>query len=160
MMLDFDRLLVPVDFSHDSLAALEYALALARKLNGSQTVIALYVVDEGLPAALASSSLASQGSAESERQQKKTAINQLQKFVATLDPGEEKLEIDVVIGRPASEEICKYAALNKIDMIVIGAQGKGALRRLVLGSTMQQVQRFAPCPVLGVKDPSALTSSK
>jgi len=159
-MLDFDRLLVPVDFSRDSLAALGYALALARKLEGRQTVIALHVVDEGLPAALESSAHASQGAAEGERQQKKNAIQQLRKFVSSIDPGDESLETDVVIGRPASDEICKYAARNRIDMIVIGSQGKGALRRLVLGSTMQQVQRLAPCPVLGVKEPSALTRSE
>jgi nucleotide-binding universal stress UspA family protein len=158
-MLKFDRLLVPVDFSRDSMAALGYAMDLAAKLKGPQTVVALYVVDEGLPVALEASSVGSQGRKEQERAMKKAATEQLEAFVATVDPGEESIETAVVTGRPVSETICTFAADSRVDMIVIGAQGKGALRRLVLGSTMQQVQRLATCPVLAVKDPSALTDS-
>ena len=154
-MLKFDRLLVPVDFSRDSMAALGYAMDLARKLQGPQTVVVLYVVDESLPVALESSSVGSQGRKESERALKKTATEQLKQFVSTIDPGEEIIETAVITGRPVSEKIAEFAAETGVDMIVIGAQGKGALRRLVLGSTMQQVQRFAECPVLAVKDPAA-----
>jgi nucleotide-binding universal stress UspA family protein len=154
-MLKFDRLLVPVDFSRDSMAALGYAMDLARKLQGPQTVVALYVVDESLPVSLESSSVGSQGRKEQERALKKSAIRQLKTFVEAVDQGEETIETAVVTGTSVSEQICKYAGENRIDMVVIGAQGKGALRRLVLGSTMQQVQRSAPCPVLAVKDPSA-----
>ena len=90
---------------------------------------------------------------------KKAATEQIEAFVAAVDPGEETLEIAVVAGRPVSETICNFASGGQVDMIVIGAQGKGALRRLVLGSTMQQVQRLATCPVLAVKDPYALRDS-
>jgi nucleotide-binding universal stress UspA family protein len=51
--------------------------------------------------------------------------------------------------------ICDYAAEANVDMIIVGAQGKGAIRRLVLGSTLQQVQRLSTVPVLAVKDPAS-----
>lgn len=152
--MNFDRILVPVDFSHDSLAALEHAIALAKKLTGPQTVIALHVVDDGLPVSV-STGIARGARAEGEQASKKDAKQKLDKFLAGIDPGEELLEADVVIHKPASEAICLYAASKDIDIIVIGAQGKaGALRRFVLGSTMEQVQKGAPCAVLAVKDPA------
>ena len=154
-MLKFDRLLVPVDFSRDSMAALGYAMDLAGKLQGPQTVVVLYVVDESLPVALESSSLGSQGRKEQERALKKSATEQLKTFVSGVDPGEETIETAVVTGTPVAEQICKFADDTGVDMVIIGSQGKGALRRLVLGSTMQQVQRQATCPVLAVKDPAA-----
>lgn len=153
-MLGFDRLLVPVDFSADSLAAVGYAMALARKLQGSQTVVVMYVVDEGLPVTVGSKS--PQGEREQERALKDDALAKLEAFVAQIEPGEEHIEYAVQIGQPAADVICTYAADRGVDMIIIGAQGKGAVRRFVLGSTSQQVQRFATVPVLSVKDPAAL----
>lgn len=155
-MFKFDRLLVPVDFSRDSMAAVGYAMALARKLTGSQTVVVLHVVDEGLPVAVESSSMASQGRCEQEKAMKAEAKAKLAKWLAAVDPGEEKIEHAVVIGRPASEQICHYATENDVDLLVVGNQGAGALRRWVLGSTTQQVQRHATVPVLAVRDPAAM----
>jgi len=155
-MFSFDRIVVPVDFSRDSMAAVSYGLALAKKLQGPQTLVVLYVVDEGLPVVLESSSKASQGSKEAKRHAKKTAEEKLGKWLANVDPGEEVIELAVIVGRPASEQICRFATENDCDMIVIGTQGKGALRKLVLGSTTTQVQKVAEVPVLAVKDPAAL----
>ena len=155
-MFTFDRILVPVDFSRDSMAAVGYALALAKKLTGPQTVVVLHVVDEGLPVAVESSSVASQGRREQERAMKKSALEKLEKWLAGVDTGEESFEHAVVIGRPASEQICRFAAENDVDILVVGNQGSGALRRWVLGSTTQQVQKHATVPVLAVKDPAAL----
>ncbi len=154
-MLGFDRILVPVDFSKDSMAAVGYAMALARKLQGPQTVVVLHVVDEGLPVVLESSSHASQGSKEQERSLKKASVEKLATWLSAVDPGEEIIEHAVVVGRPASEEICEFAEETGVDLIVVGTQGKGSLRRLVLGSTVTQVQKYSTVPVLAVKDPAA-----
>ncbi len=154
-MLNYDRILVPVDFSSDSMAALEAAIALAKKLAGQQTVIALHVVDDGLPVSV-STGIVRKARAEGNQAGQSHALKKLERALANIDPGEEILEADVVIHKPASEAICMYAVNKNIDLIVIGAQGKaGSLRRLVLGSTMAQVQKAAPCAVLSVKDPAA-----
>jgi nucleotide-binding universal stress UspA family protein len=39
---------------------------------------------------------------------------------------------------------------KKIDMIVLGTHGRRGLKKLVLGSTAEQVFRLAPCPVLTI----------
>lgn len=38
-----------------------------------------------------------------------------------------------------AEEICAYAAEEKVDMIIIGSHGHGALKNLVLGSVATKV---------------------
>lgn len=49
---------------------------------------------------------------------------------------------------PIVDEICKLAREREAAMIVIGAHGWGAIRRLVFGSVSLGVLHEAPCPVL------------
>jgi universal stress protein A len=41
----------------------------------------------------------------------------------------------------------------RIDLIVMGTHGRGALAHVVLGSVAERVVRLAPCPVLTVRNP-------
>lgn len=52
----------------------------------------------------------------------------------------------------AVEEICAAAAESSADLIVLGAHGWGALKRIVFGSVSTAVLHSAPCPVLVVRD--------
>lgn len=61
-----------------------------------------------------------------------------------------KLEIDVATGR-AAETIVSDAAEHGSDLIVIGARGLSAIKRLLLGSVSESVLRHAACPVLVVR---------
>jgi nucleotide-binding universal stress UspA family protein len=47
--------------------------------------------------------------------------------------------------------VCRVAAELKVDVIVVGSHGRGAIERLLLGSASEQVVRHAPCPVLVVR---------
>jgi nucleotide-binding universal stress UspA family protein len=53
----------------------------------------------------------------------------------------------VAEGRP-SEQIVKEATHRAIDLVVLGSRGLGAVKRLLLGSTSEQVLNSAPCSVL------------
>ncbi|ADP77260.1 UspA domain protein [Methanothermus fervidus DSM 2088] len=44
--------------------------------------------------------------------------------------------------------ILDYIKENKIDLVVMGASGKGGLDRLLLGSVSEKITRHATCPVL------------
>ncbi len=46
--------------------------------------------------------------------------------------------------------LAKLAQDRKIDLIVIGTHGRGAIRRLLLGSAAEEICRHAPCPVITV----------
>jgi nucleotide-binding universal stress UspA family protein len=52
----------------------------------------------------------------------------------------------------AVDEICAAAAETSADLIVLGAHGWGALKRIVFGSVSTAVLHSAPCPVLIVRD--------
>jgi nucleotide-binding universal stress UspA family protein len=56
-------------------------------------------------------------------------------------------------------EILRVAEEIQADLIVIGSRGEGALGRLFLGSTANQVVRQATCPVLVVRGSKDATSS-
>jgi nucleotide-binding universal stress UspA family protein len=51
------------------------------------------------------------------------------------------------------DELCRVAAERHVAMIVLGAHGWGALRRLVFGSVSAGVLQAAPCPVLIARAP-------
>jgi nucleotide-binding universal stress UspA family protein len=51
----------------------------------------------------------------------------------------------------AVEEICDAARDHDASLVVVGARGWGAIRRLVFGSVSTGVLHHAPCPVLVVR---------
>jgi nucleotide-binding universal stress UspA family protein len=50
--------------------------------------------------------------------------------------------------------ICRAASELGVDLLVIGAHGKGGLGHAILGSVAEKVVRRAPCPVLTVRPQS------
>jgi nucleotide-binding universal stress UspA family protein len=75
---------------------------------------------------------------------------ELDKFRALLPRCFIDEELVVAEGRPA-EEILAQATKKAVDLIVLGSQGTGSIKRLLLGSTSEQVLRNAPCSVLIVR---------
>lgn len=51
-------------------------------------------------------------------------------------------------------EIIRYAKKNEIDVIVMGALGKSELDRIVHGSTISNVSRYAHCHVVAIRNPA------
>ena len=57
-------------------------------------------------------------------------------------------------GNPANE-IVRYADEQRINLIVVGTHGRGALGHLLMGSIAERVVRLAGCPVLTVGQKAA-----
>ena len=55
-------------------------------------------------------------------------------------------------GSPASE-IIKLAEEVEAELLVVASGGRGLSETVLLGSTAQRVQQYAPCPVLVVRPP-------
>ena len=61
-----------------------------------------------------------------------------------------KIKAEVVVGHPA-DQIIKYAAKKKCDMIIVGQRGKSKISHWLLGSVSKRVSSYAPCTVTIVK---------
>ena len=61
------------------------------------------------------------------------------------DVGEE------VIGKPY-QEIVKVAKERAVELVILGTHGYTGLKHFQLGSTAERVVRYAPCPVLVVRE--------
>jgi nucleotide-binding universal stress UspA family protein len=58
-----------------------------------------------------------------------------------------------VTSNAPAEAIVEYARAHRMDLIVMGTHGRGAVARLFLGSVAERVVRTASCPVLTVHNP-------
>jgi nucleotide-binding universal stress UspA family protein len=88
---------------------------------------------------------------EQEHQQNlRDARTELEKFRAVLPSCFIEKELIIAEGRPA-EAILATIRDRAIDLAVLGSRGKGSFKRLLLGSTSEQVLREAPCSVLIVR---------
>jgi nucleotide-binding universal stress UspA family protein len=88
---------------------------------------------------------------EAEHQQNlQAARSELETFRASLPQCFTNEELIVAEGRPA-EEILDHVRERAIDLVILGSRGSGSLKRLLLGSTSEQVLREAPCSVLIVR---------
>jgi nucleotide-binding universal stress UspA family protein len=61
-----------------------------------------------------------------------------------------EIKTEVAVGHPA-DQIIKYAAEKKSDMIVLGQRGKSKIANWLLGSVSKRVSTYAPCTVTIVK---------
>lgn len=143
-MLQMERLLVPIDFSDMSLAAVRRAAELARRFHSQITVLYVNELPEiqaiGGPMGFAT---ASWDSVRSEYlAARKTQLDDF--GVAELN-GIPVRRI-VCCGDPA-QVIVARAAAERTHLIIMPTRGIGAFRRFLLGSVTAKVLHDADCPV-------------
>jgi nucleotide-binding universal stress UspA family protein len=138
-MTMFNRILCPIDFSPNSLAALDVARRLAEQSKGTLTL--LYVepqpMEVGQPILLEPIA----GIDPKKR---------LQAIAANKLDGTTAYEIEVVMGDAASE-IVQGEARHQCDSVVMATHGHTGLQHLLLGSVAERVVRESAVPVLTVR---------
>jgi nucleotide-binding universal stress UspA family protein len=139
--LNLKKILVPIDFSENSRKALTYALRFAEQFGASITL--LHVVEPIIyPADSGFVPVEMQTMAASMQTDAKTKLNAIKPPLTG--------EALVRTGSPF-HEIATLAKKLDIDLIIIGTHGYTGLKHLFLGSTAERVVRYAPCPVLTVR---------
>ena len=141
-VLKIQNVLVPLDFSPASYAAIRFALPLLRRFGANLHLI--HVLPNDSPTS---------GLADLPMIEPDTEINRRVKR----DLGEavkNHAHLHVGKGSPFAE-ICELARKSNIDLIVIATRGNTGLKHLTLGSTAERVARYSPCPVLVVRDGEA-----
>ncbi len=138
----FEKILVPLDGSENSLHALETAIKIAKKFDGEIVLIHMYSVTVF-----------------------KLTPSQITAYVLELrKAGEEILAegkklayaegviVETVLKEGhIVEGIVEVAVEGNFDLIVMGARGLSKLKEIVLGSVSHGVTLNAPCPILIVK---------
>ena len=145
MATRISRILVPVDGSAASHAALETALALAATLGARITI--LEVIEEFGP--LPGHYDAAPASVD---RVKWVSAQRFDELVPSLIGTEVAWHRRVEEGYPA-ETICNVAEDEEADLIVMGNRGLGAFGRFLLGSVSDRVVHHAPCSVMVVRAP-------
>ncbi len=142
--LPIRKIVVPVDFSEYSYKSLAYATAFA--LQSQATILLLHIV----PSNYVDADLIAFDYAELEQESANAAKARLAKLLEErVEPGI-SAEIRVQIGRPA-DEIVNAAQAFEADLIIMSTHGYTGLKHAFLGSTTENVVRYAPCPVLTLR---------
>ena len=137
------NILATTDFSPESLAGVRYAVAVAKKLSASVTL--LHVFEPPMPMA----GMEAVGFAREKWRVAKLAGLQLKRLAKRAGGDRMVLTSFVRTGKPF-HEITMAARERAADCIVIATHGYTGAKRLLLGSTAERVVRYAPCPVLTV----------
>lgn len=136
-------ILVPIDGSEQSTAALEYVL----EEFDPQEITLLHVID---PIEAGYSATASvPGYSEEWYEHQKEEAEALFDEARDMVDGEE-MDTATAVGRP-SRTIVEYAEEHDVDHIVMGSHGRAGVTRILLGSVAEAVVRRSPVPVTIVR---------
>ena len=140
-------ILVPVDFSPHSDAALETAIGFARSLDARVELLHCYEV--GLHWSTAYDVLFP------EELWKPIRIVAKRKLIACADRVREAgLDVGThLTTKPPRQAIPDEAARIDADLIVMATRGVGGVKHLLLGGVAMHIVRAAPCPVMTVTTP-------
>jgi nucleotide-binding universal stress UspA family protein len=152
----FRRIVCAVDFEPASEQAVRFALSLAEDADAEITLV--HVVEPFLEEETARHAHIS---VEDYRQfLERQLVARLGALIPTEATNACRPREVVCIGRPW-EEITRVAKERAADLLVMGLHGgRGAVDRLVFGSTTQHALRHAECPVLTVGDPRLAAPSR
>lgn len=138
------KILVPIDFSDCSKRALRSAVAFAKQYGAEITLLSV-VPDERTSFEYGEVEFLSLQKWRHERYER-----ELRKVIEAIDAG---LPIHFLVraGKPFEEIVCAARSLNA-DVIIISTHGQKNGFASTLGSTAEKVIRYAPCPVIVVRE--------
>lgn len=143
------RILVPVDFSPCSRAALDYAVELAGQMKAAVDV--LHVAEPTGYAGPDSMMLVPDAARDSWGERPDDVLHELEGFLGAARARVRDVRAEA--GLP-SDVIASRAKDGGYDLIVMGTHGRSGLARLVVGSVAEAVMRRAQVPVLTLRLPS------
>jgi len=141
--MKIERILVPTDFSEDSLAALKYAIELARE---HQSEVVLVHVVQPLPHGVArwyepEKLLEHYG---------ETASAELDRFLKEATQLYPKCRSELHFG-VVHEVIGELVGKLKVDLVVMYMRGQTNLLDVLIGGIGDKLLHHAPCPVLRIR---------
>ncbi|MBO0431375.1 universal stress protein [Enterococcus sp. DIV0660C] len=144
MTINYQNILVAVDGSKQSEKAFSEALSIAKQNHASLSIVSIINEVELTHSAYAFSKIYAE-------EKEAIELEMLKKINDAKEYGIDSIHAVVETGDP--RELIGTVIPNKeqIDLIVMGATGKGAIQQALVGSTTSFVVTHAPCNVLVVK---------
>ena len=143
------KILVATDGSKYSDMAVDYAIGLAKELNGE--ISALYVMNlKHFEIYALEHHDDITGYVDEDLKIKKEGEDALAYARVKGEKAGVKITTEMARGYPP-EQIIKFAKDQGVDMIVVGHLGRSGVERILLGSVSEAVVRNAHCPVLVVR---------
>lgn len=156
-MLEYKNILFCTDFSEDANIAFLHALNLAKKYSAKLHILhvphspftyARHIVDEHVPEEKSEDGLAFfdlEVVNKAEKALSHAYANRLEDF--------KEYTFIIKCGAP-DVEIIRYAKHTDIDLIIMGALGKSDPDRMIHGSTVANVSKYAHCHVMAIRNPA------
>jgi nucleotide-binding universal stress UspA family protein len=144
-MLDYKNILVPTDFSDNSIQALELAQILSKFNNASLHV--MYVLE---PAHISFGIDESFHKDRHAQSRLLAAEEEMRRFINKTSLKEINIVEIVLLGKPNEQILC-YAHQKKIDLIIMASHGWTGLTNLLTGSVTNKVMRYTDIPMICIK---------
>ena len=140
----FSNIVVAIDGSESSLNAAHFAISLAQKDNAELTLLTIIHTAVGLGHA---------GRKEEWHKNERIKAQVLfQKMKQEAQTKNVRCKDNIIETHMSVDgAIVNYAEEQKSDLIVIGTSGMSELKKMLLGSVVAGVVRYATCPVLVIK---------
>lgn len=140
---EYKKLLIPVDGSDASYRAFKEALSIAKR-NDSELIL-LNVLDDFVRFGNSEASMRLYDDLRVD------ALSVLESYEAEAkEAGLENVTLEIIKG-DARYGIVEFANTAKADLVVVGATGKGAIERAMMGSVSEYVVRNVKSHVLVIK---------
>jgi nucleotide-binding universal stress UspA family protein len=148
------KILVPVDFSPSSRAALESAADLAQHFGAAIHLVHVIPMFPAttLPDFIPESKFIEETTKEAERH--------FAAVVKDLTGKGIKVSSSVEVGDDVASSILEAAERESVDMVVISTHGLTGWHPLVFGSIAEKVMKLVSCPVLLLRTPKPASSAK
>jgi nucleotide-binding universal stress UspA family protein len=146
----FQRVLVPVDFSECSFAALREAAQLTRRTGGQIDVLHVWQLPAFVPPESVVGSVGAAGEPLVDLMQTSAETSMRELVGRAHGEGIELGAARVVLGNPG-KIIVDEANSGRYDLVALGTHGRGGLSHALMGSVAEKVVRLSPVPVLTVR---------
>lgn len=146
-----ERILVPVDYSEPSRAALVFAAGLAEPFGAALDVVHVWERPSYVPSTLVVGEPGKPSRTISELIAE-SAEREMSEFINAAELPEISFDCRLVSGEPVSA-ILAVLAEARHQVVVVGTHGRTALQHLLLGSVTEKLVRASPVPVLSVPSP-------
>ncbi len=144
--MSISRILVPIDFSTHSDAAMELAREYAREFGAELHLLHVFPEAIALAPPYGPALPADFG-----MQIERSAERHFEEWRAERCPADARMTSHIRRGN-ASAQIIDLAKQCDADLIIMGTRGLTGLRHVMMGSVAERTVRGAPCPVMTTRD--------